>query len=89
MQKEASKWALIGKAFQLLFIILYPFIQCDIYQARYGQIYACSSFPKITIVLCNFVSSIASKSFNIRISNDLLQLMIYDKTFFNDHEKIL
>ena len=77
MQKEASKWALIGKAFQLLFIILYPFIQCDIYQVRYGQIYA------------NFFSSIVLKSFNIRISNDLLELMIYDKTFFNDHEKIV
>ena len=36
-----------------------------------------------------FVSSIVSKSFNIRISNDLLELMIYDKTFFNDHEKIV
>ena len=33
--------------------------------------------------------SIVLKSFNIRISNDLLELMIYDKTFFNDHEKIV
>ena len=48
-----------------------------------------SSPPKITIVLYNFVSSIVLKSFNIRISNDLLALMIYDKTFFNDHENIV
>ena len=37
----------------------------------------------------NTVRYIVLKSFNIRISNDLLELMIYDKTFFNDHEKIV
>ena len=35
------------------------------------------------------VRYIVLKSFNIRISNDLLELMIYDKTFFNDHGKIV
>ena len=46
-------------------------------------------YYSLSFYTVRYVSSIVLKSFNIRISNDLLELMIYDKTFFNDHGKIV
>ena len=69
----------------------FVYYSLSFYTVRYlsSKIWTNSSLLKITIALYNFVSSIVLKSFNIRISNDLLELMIYDKTFFNDHGKIV
>ena len=69
----------------------FVYYSLSFYTVRYlsSKIWTNSSLPKITIVLYNFFSSIVLKSFNIRICNDLLEPMIYDKTFFKHHEKIV